>query len=157
MHHNAHRLIVALALLSTSGIACADLHWTWDYSAQGIRASGTLTTTETQDKDGYYLITGIKGTRNGAAITALSAVGTAIPGNEGYPVDNLIREAKPHLSVHGLGYATADGNFANPFFADFHTPPAYLEFYAMHPLDTTQAAKSIELPVRFNARRIPRN
>src|ERR1700757_2587464 len=39
---------------------------------------------------GGYHITGITGSRNGVAITRLEPAGEAIPGNPGFPVDNLV-------------------------------------------------------------------
>ena len=51
---------------------------------------------------------------------------TAIPGNEGWPVDNLIRAAKPQLSPSGFGFALADGSFANPFFGEHFDPTGFL-------------------------------
>ncbi|MDD2892485.1 MAG: hypothetical protein PHF20_01030 [Halothiobacillaceae bacterium] len=152
--------LTSLALIAANGAFSAELLWAWDFSAKGVNASGTLTTQDSPDKDGYYLITSLSGTRNGDTISALQTTGTAIPGNAGYPVDNLIRDAKPHLSVHGLGFATAKGDFSNPFYADFHQPPAYLEFYSIRPLAQAAhgdkaSAKSTELSVSFNAHRIP--
>ena len=59
-------------------------------------------------------ITGIKGEMNGVAITGLQPPGTSIPGNDGYPVDGLIKAEAPHLSLHGFGYALADGTLCQP-------------------------------------------
>jgi hypothetical protein len=79
--------------------------WDWSYSAPGIAASGTLTTSDTANSQGFYLITDISGTRNGETLTGLQRVGTAIPGNNGYPVDNLIRATGPQMTSHGFGFS----------------------------------------------------
>src|SRR5262249_20714243 len=68
----------------------AALLWDWTYSGAGIAASGTFTTDDAPDSGGYYHITGITGSRNGVAIISLEPTGKAIPGNAGFPVDNLI-------------------------------------------------------------------
>jgi hypothetical protein len=125
--------------------AQASLLWNWTYTGGGIAASGTFTTDEAPDGSGYYHITGITGSRNGAAITGLEPTGEAIPGNPGFPVNNLIT-AGGLLTSHGFGFATADGNYANPFYADFRTPPRFLEVF-------TQSASMgfSELPIQFTA------
>ncbi len=80
-----------------------------------------MTSSSRLDASGHFLISGINGSRNGDPITALEPTGQAIPGNEGFPVDNLIGP-DGSLTKNGLGYETASGNFANPFFADFLNP-----------------------------------
>src|SRR5262245_22813605 len=92
----------------------AALLWDWTYTGAGIAAGGTFTTDDAPDSGRYYHITGITGSRNGVAITSLEPTGKAIPGNAGFPVDNLIT-ASGRLTSHGAGFATADGNYANPF------------------------------------------
>ena len=47
-------------------------------------------------------------------------------GNDGYPVDNLVRTEAPRLSMHGFGFALADGTFANPFYGAHFAKPDYL-------------------------------
>jgi hypothetical protein len=123
----------------------ASLLWNWTYTGAGIAASGTFTTDDAPDSGGYYRITAITGSRNGAAIISLEPAGEAIPGNAGFPVDNLI-SASGRLTSHGAGFATADGNYANPFYADFQTPPRFLEVF-------TQPASMgfSELPIQFAA------
>ena len=132
------------------------LLWTWSYSGEGITASGTLTTTDTADADGFHLITDITGTRNGEAIVALQPTGTSIPGNEPFAVDNLISLTDPQLTGSGFGYAIADGTFANPFFADFLSPPGYLEFFSAPPFGSSAGLEDSELPVSFAACAAPR-
>jgi hypothetical protein len=120
--------------------------WVWSYSAPGIAASGTLATSDMADGEGFYLITGITGTRNGENITGLQRTGTAIPGNEGYPVDNLIRATSPQMTSHGFGFAISDGNYANPFYASFLNPPGSTEFFSI-----PNKPAHTELPITFTA------
>jgi hypothetical protein len=145
-------LLIAWAL-TAGGPAEASLLWTWSYSEAGISASGTLTTDDAANAAGFFPITGISGARNGVAITALQPAGTAIPGNEPFLVDNLIRAGGPQLTGNGFGFALADGTFANPFFADFLTPPGYLEFFSAPPfVSGVTGPEDSELPVAFTAR-----
>jgi hypothetical protein len=66
--------------------------------------------------------------------------------SEGFPVDDLIGP-NGSLTGNGFGYETAAGNFANPFFADFLTPPTFREVVA-------QPAFS-EVSIQFQARIVP--
>jgi hypothetical protein len=120
--------------------------WDWSYSAPGVAASGTLTTVDTANSQGFYLITRISGTRNGETITGLQSVGTAIPGNEGYPVDNLIRATGPQMTSRGFGFSTSGGNYANPFYASFLNPPGSTEFFSI-----PSKPAHTELPIAFAA------
>jgi hypothetical protein len=124
--------------------ASASLIWGWNYSGADVVASGTFTTNDTSDGSGFYLITGITGTRNGGTITGLQPTGTPIPGNEPFAVDNLVSLNGPQLTHNGFGYAATGGNYANPFFADFLSPPRYLEFFSAPPFTS-------ELPISFSA------
>lgn len=99
--------------------------WDWNYSAAGIAAAGTFTTSDTPDTDGFYAITAITGSRNGVAIAGLEPAGSAIPGNDPYDVDNLVSIAGAQLTWNGFGYALADGSWANPF-SDGSTAWEYL-------------------------------
>jgi hypothetical protein len=134
-----------LIALAVSFPGQASLLWNWSYTGAGIAASGTFTTDDAPDSGGYYHITGITGSRNGVAITSLEPTGKAIPGNAGFPVDNLIT-ASGWLTSHGAGFATADGNYANLFYADFSTPPRFLEVFTQ-PTSTGLS----ELPIEFGA------
>jgi hypothetical protein len=119
-------LLIGAALLANGAKAS---EWRWSYQGEGVAASGTLTTKDAPDADGFYEITAISGESNGVAITGLQPPGTSIPGNDGYPVDNLVRTAAPQLSMHGFGYALADGTYANPFYgAHFPKPDTYAFF-----------------------------
>jgi PEP-CTERM motif len=144
-------LVLVAATSVTVEQASASLIWNWNYSGTGIVASGTFTSTETPDASGFYQITGITGTRNGETITVLQPTGSAIPGNEPFAVDNLARLNGPQLTHNGFGYATADGNYANPFFADFLSPARYLEFYSAPPFTGGAGPEDSELPITFFA------
>ncbi|MEH1887196.1 hypothetical protein [Nostoc sp. 'Peltigera membranacea cyanobiont' 232] len=87
-------LLSVTAFAATSGLvfgtmqAASALNWNWNYSGTGIAANGTFTTNNTPNDLGFYLISGITGTRNGETITGLQPAGTPIPGNEPFNVDN---------------------------------------------------------------------
>jgi Ca2+-binding RTX toxin-like protein len=127
----------------------APLLWDWSYSWDGIDASGTFLTDSRTDTGGYYLITDITGSRDGVTIIGLEPAGDAIPGNAGYPVDNLI-SASGQLTVNGFGYETANKNYANPYYANYLSPPIDQEVF-------TEPASSgfSELPVDFKATIVP--
>lgn len=138
--------LVAAALCLASAAHAGT--WQWQYDAAGIAASGTFTTTDAPDVDGFYAITAITGSRNGVAITGLQSAGTAIPGNDPYAVDDLVSLAGPQLTWNGFGYALADGSFANPF-SDGTTAWEYLSV-APWPEGGGQ-----ELAVAFTATPVP--
>jgi hypothetical protein len=139
-------------LITVSGSATAPLQWTWQYTGSGIFASGTLTTNDVANAAGYFQIIAITGSRNGVAIVRLQPTGTAIPGNEPYAVDNLISQNGQHLTDNGIGFALADGTFANPFFAHTRAPPTYLEFLSTpRSVPGSASATHSELPVTFTA------
>jgi hypothetical protein len=119
-------LLIGASLVAESAEA---LEWRWSYQGEGVTASGTFTTKDKPNADGFYEITGIKGEANGVAIAGLQPAGTSIPGNDGYPVDNLVRSDAPQLSMHGFAYALANGTYANPFYgAHFAKPDTYAFF-----------------------------
>jgi hypothetical protein len=119
----------SLLLLGARQPAHADLLWHWSSSGTTVSATGTFTTGDTPDAQGFYLINGIAGTANGATITGLQPAGTAIPGNAGYPVDNLVKAAGVQLTGHGFGFSVAGGEFHNPFYMndyrDYVSRPPY--------------------------------
>ena|SRR5215813_412588 len=154
------RLVLRLGWPSLAGVAAvtltiaqasASLCRNWKYSGNSIVASGTFVTNDTPDASGFYLITGITGTRNGETIISLQPTGTAIPRNEPYAVDNLVRLNEPQLTHSGFGYAISGGTYANPFFADSSNPSRYMEFFSAPSLTGEVAAKDSELPVGFAA------
>ena len=102
--------------------------WRWRYDGPGISASGTFTTKDAPNADGFYEITAISGEANGVAITGLQTAGTSVPGNDGYPVDNLIRADAPRLTEKGFGYLLANGTYANPFYGAHFAKPDYYAF-----------------------------
>lgn len=136
--------------------SAASLTWDWDYAGSGITASGTFFTNDTPDSSGFYSITEITGTRNGDTIISLQPTGTAIPGNEPYAIDNLIRLGSQHLTGNGFGFSTAAGDYANPFFADFLSPQGYREFFSTPPfISGSLEPQDSELPIRFSAKVVP--
>jgi hypothetical protein len=138
---------LVVALLVT--LPAKAVEWRWSYQGEGVAASGVLATKDTPNADGFYEITGIKGEANGVVITGLQPTGTSIPGNDGYPVDSLVRTEAPQLSLHGFGYALADGTYANPFYGDHFVPPGVYAFFSdpahkktSEPLVTFKATKA---------------
>ncbi len=124
---------LALFLLTGAALAALPaeaLEWRWSYQGEGVTASGAFTTKDAPDADGFYEITGITGEANGVAIKGLQPPGTSIPGNDGYPGDNLVRAEAPQLSLHGVGYALADGTYANPFYGAHFVPPGVYAFFS---------------------------
>jgi hypothetical protein len=138
-------LVLGAALLSGSAQAGSRL-WRWNCEGSGIKASGTFTTREAPDADGFYEITGITGEANGVSVSGLQPTGTAIPANEGYPVDNLVRAAVPHLTIHGFAFALTNGTYANPFYGAHFSPPGYYAFLSDPP-----AGRTSEPTVAFSA------
>ncbi|MFM8355301.1 MAG: PEP-CTERM sorting domain-containing protein [Gammaproteobacteria bacterium] len=145
---------LVVVMLAAAFQAEAALLWNWSYSGAGIAASGTLSTNDTPDAGGYYAITGISGQRNGVTITGLQPTGTPIPGNEPFAADNLLRVTGPQLKKGGIGFALADGTYANPIYADFLPTPGYLEFFSAPPFATGAAnagPEDSELRINFTA------
>src|SRR3984885_15735257 len=126
----AFSLITFAALIALPAEA---VEWRWSYQGEGVTASGSFATKDAPNADGFYAITGIKGEMNGVAITGLQPPGTSIPGNDGYPVDGLVKAEAPQLSLHGFGYALADGTYANPFYGDPFLPAGFFGFFSAPP------------------------
>jgi hypothetical protein len=141
------KLAIALAIgVALAASRAEAFTWKWSYEGEGVAASGTFTTTDTPNGDGFYEITGITGEANGVAITGLEPAGTAIPGNDGYPVDNRVRTQAPQLSKAGFGYALADGTYVNPFYGAHFAKPDYYAF-----VSDPANGKTSEPAVRFSA------
>ena len=87
--HAIAAMAVIGALLAQQ--AFAQTIWNWSYAGNNINASGTFTTSDATDPSGFYQITAITGSRNVDVITGLYPAGSAVPGNEPYALDNLIR------------------------------------------------------------------
>ena len=145
-------LIAALSILlaGAGNHASASLLWHWNYNGTGVNASGTFTTDVSPDANGFYQIIGIIGTANGGTITGLQPTGTAIPGNSGFAVDNLVRPTGPQLTSHGFGFAVSNGEFHNPFWA-LHAGD-YLDYIATPPYVDGAGA---EPTIRFTASPVP--
>jgi hypothetical protein len=140
-------LLIAAALVAECAQAS---EWRWSYQGEGVAASGIFTTKDAPNAEGFYEITGITGEANGVAITGLQPAGTSIPGNDGYPVDSLVRTEAPQLSLHGFGYALADGTYANPFYGDRFVPPGVYAFFS-----DPANRKTSEPLVKFTATMVP--
>ena len=72
-------------------------------------------------------------------------------------MDNLLFLGPgPQLTGEGFGFATADGNFTNPFFADFLPTPGYLEFFSTPPFnDGGTGMGDSEVGIAFSAAPVP--
>lgn len=137
-------LVIGAAMLAR-GVQ-ASQHWNWSYQGPEVNASGTFTTTDTANADGFYEITGITGEANGVPITGLQATGTSMPGNDGYPVDNLVGLGSLQLTKNGFAFALANGTYANPFYGKQFSPPGYYAF-----LSDPAAGRSSEPSISFTA------
>ena len=136
--------VVTWALIVGSTPAFARLAWCWHILGTGVSAAGTFTTDDHADAEGFYRITGIAGTANSAHVTALQPAGTAIPGNSGFPVDNLVRAVAPQLTTHGFGFMASDGAYHNPFYMekyrDYISRPPYPDGKGKEPTIQFRAA-----------------
>jgi hypothetical protein len=149
-HHLARVVRTTLAALvfgaALAGSAEAFQLWAWSYRGPGVKASGRFTTGDTANADGFYEITGIKGEANGVRISGLQPTGTSIPGNAGYPVDNLVRRRGPHLTKHGFAFLLANGAYANPFYGAHFSEPGYYAF-----LSDPLTGRTSEPAIKFTA------
>ena len=135
---------------NTSNVNANELTWNWSYSSSSVVARGTFITDNIPDSAGFFQIKNITGTRNGKSIIGLQPLGTAIPGNPSNTVDNLISpDESQHLTVNGFGYVTDQGEYANPYFADFLTPSIHSEAF------TVGSSLSSELPISFSVAAVP--
>lgn len=142
--------ILAFGILSVH-TACADMTWKWHYEGKGIDASGSFTTSDTPDPSGFYRIIGITGKRNGEAIASLHQADKAIPGNEPYALDNLVRIGEhAQITIHGFGFSTTSGRYANPFFDETRPTPGYMEVLTNPPPSFSEA------PITFSATPMPK-
>jgi hypothetical protein len=101
------------AVLSLASAAAADT-FAWSYTGTHgytVTASGTLTATALGG--GAFAVTSITGTRNGSAITGL----TAYAGN-----DNEVFTTDPHLDYPGLAFLVG-GDAFNVYFDGTDGPP----------------------------------
>ena len=65
-------VVLSALLLGAAHPACASRLWHWSCSGAGVSASGTFTTDETADAQGFYRITGITGKPEDVAAMAKS-------------------------------------------------------------------------------------
>jgi len=121
-------LSLVLAAAFVSGGAEASLLWRWSCEGKDFRASGAFTTTDKPNADGFYEIIGIEGEADGVAIVGLQKAGTAMPGNAGYPVDNLVRLKRPQLTKDGFAFALANKTYVSPFYGAHFAKPDYYAF-----------------------------
>lgn len=124
--------------------------WQWSYIGEDILATGTFTTSDAIDSYGFYQILSITGYRNGELISGLYPNSKAIPGNEPYTLDNLIRVNKQgQITLHGFGFATISRNYVNVFFTNTFSKPSYMEVF------TTPPNYYKERPITFSAMPFP--
>ena len=148
----------ALLALLSPWAAAASLTWDWRFSLVGANPSqpvlsGTFTTGDTPDADGFYEITALTGNRLGVAIVSLQPTGTAIPDNMPYPVDNRIRPLHPdgQMTKARFGYGLANGWFENPFLATWELPGLVYYAFLSKPPFGTQTPQTEEPQVIFEA------
>ena len=134
---------VLVVLIVSVTPALSQLTWCWRFAGSGVSAAGSFITGNVADQAGFHRIIAINGTANAAAVTALQPNDTAIPGNAGFPVDNLIRPTAPQLTKHGFGFAAADGSYHNPFHLE-----QYLDYVSRPPYAD---GKGAEPPIQFKA------
>src|SRR4051812_39242416 len=90
-------MVPGVMIAGTTKLADASCFGTGTIRVPASAPQGTFTTVDTPDSAGFYLITGITGVRNGQTISGLQPVGTPIPGNEPFDVDNLVRTGTTQL------------------------------------------------------------
>ena len=148
--------LIALASSAMLSAPSAAVTWDWRYSYDGkaeqpdwsgetlfpgkILASGTLTTSDRVDNNGFYKILSISGQRNGVAIAGLMPTGTSPPPYDRenkFPTDSLIRpplSGEYQLARFGFGYRLQTGEYVTVFFSPWWRPPGVLEFYSNAPV-----------------------
>jgi hypothetical protein len=117
----------------------------WHYSAQGVSASGTLTTTSQPVQGDFYQVLSINGSRGRQPIDKLIPPGQAIPLNTDYPVDNLI-DRNGQLTGNGIGFEITGGRYANVFTKITDKGSVFLEVFTM-----PSGAVYKEHPIHFQA------
>jgi hypothetical protein len=148
-------LAILGALIVGTTPASAQLLWCWSFTGSGVSAAGTIATGSDADGEGFYRIIRITGTANSASIIALQPTGTAIPGNSGFPVNNLIRPTAPQLTKGGFGFTASDGAYHNPFhleqYRDYISRPPYADGKGAEPtiqFEAVAAASASDCPAR---------
>jgi hypothetical protein len=146
-------LFTALSVLLIGGSkqAWASLLWDWSYIGPGVNASGIFTTDDGPDTQGFYQIIAITGTANAGIVTGLQSTGTAIPGNSGFPVDNLVSSLGSQLTIHGFGFRVSNGEYHNPFFSK-----NYLDYISLPPyVDGAGAEPAIHFTATLVSSQVP--
>ncbi len=142
--------------LTTPTAATTTVSWTYTNTAEGVFAQGTFELTPIAGESDYLRVTGITGTRNGIQIIGLYAVDQAVPGNEGYPLDNRFDPTTSGMTKAGIGFQLADLTYVNLFYADFLEPPVIYEVYSAAPFEgLNTAAEDSEFAVAFTAVSVP--
>ena len=167
----SHAMFVGLLVssLATIPLPASALSWQWsfrrpaDAERPAVLASGVLITTDSPNGSGFYTINAVIGERNSVPISTLLPAGSVAPGNcyainICFASDNLLRTIEggaAQRTSQGFNVGNADGTYANYFFADFMTPPSYLEFYSVPPFEfippTGPQLPDSELPGVFEA------
>ncbi len=163
-------LIIVLAAIPLPA-AALDWHWSFrrpaDADGGAVFATGMLITTDSPDASGFYTINSVIGERNAVPISTLLPAGSVAPGNcyavnNCFASDNLLRTLEgggAQLTSHGFNVGFVDGSYANYFFANFLSPPAYLEFFSVPPFDfippTGPQPPDSELKGEFKAIPVP--
>ncbi|QIR39501.1 PEP-CTERM sorting domain-containing protein [Tolypothrix sp. PCC 7910] len=96
-------LAIGLAGVGLPSAAQA-LVFDFSYTAGSNTASGTLTTNDTPDGSGYYIIQGITGFRNTEAITGVVSTNGYTNNN------NLFNPTAPYFTGEGFSYTVASGS-----------------------------------------------
>lgn len=104
--------VSAVAVLVSAPASAAVFNF--NYTGTGITASGTFTTNDQPNADGFQLVTALTGTRNGLTLSLLP-VGTNF---DGVATDNRLSASSPYVTFNGLGLRAGNVNYAL-FFDDF--------------------------------------
>lgn len=115
-------LLCAAAAVATLAAPASALTFSFTYTGTGINAVGTLATTDTTtlvNGRQAYTITGITGTRNGAAINQFYAAGLNIDGVGAFTDNYLYATGEPSLTSGGFAFGVAGDTpnmIYNPYF-----------------------------------------
>ena len=146
------------------------IKWKWTYhhhpdtEEEGFSAKGSLWTKRKPNQDGFFQIKKIKGIHKECPakqcrekISSLVPAGSSIPGNTGYPGDNLIRpinkrkQSLKQLTGSGFQYELHTETYVNVFYKTDITPESYREFHARQPFPEGITGNNTEVDIIFNA------
>ena len=99
-------LVTAAALIAGTADAQS---YNLSYSTGSGAFSGVLTIGGAADANGFYAITGLTGTHDGAAVSLIPA--GDFPAGTDQPNDNLFRPSPNYLDVSGFSYAAGGFNY----------------------------------------------